>query len=72
MLINWHGYCKRLRVVVLIVTKYIQWEGLNWEKALTDNFVLAKGLNIANGEVTFKAVVEAFGLVFTASDGILY
>ena len=35
-----------------------------WKKALRDNAALLKGLNIAEGKVTYQAVAEAFGLPF--------
>jgi alanine dehydrogenase len=36
-----------------------------WKKALRDNSALLKGLNMAEGKVTYAAVAEAFGLPFT-------
>jgi alanine dehydrogenase len=36
-----------------------------WKKALCDNPALLKGLNIADGKVTYEAVADAFGLPFT-------
>jgi alanine dehydrogenase len=36
-----------------------------WKKALRDNPALLKGLNMAEGKVTYAAVAEAFGLSFT-------
>jgi alanine dehydrogenase len=35
-----------------------------WKKALHDNPALLKGLNVADGKVTYAAVAEAFGLPF--------
>src|SRR5436190_7161090 len=35
-----------------------------WKKALRDNPALLKGLNMAEGKVTYAAVAEAFGLPF--------
>jgi alanine dehydrogenase len=35
-----------------------------WKKALRDNPALLKGLNVADGKVTYAAVAEAFGLPF--------
>ncbi|PZN73003.1 MAG: alanine dehydrogenase [Candidatus Methylumidiphilus alinenensis] len=39
-----------------------------WRKALKDNAALRKGLNIANGKVTYRGVAEAFGLNYYAPD----
>ena len=36
-----------------------------WKKALRENPALLRGLNIAEGQVTYAAVAEAFGLPFT-------
>ncbi|HKW11744.1 MAG TPA: alanine dehydrogenase [Gemmatimonadaceae bacterium] len=36
-----------------------------WKKALCDNPALLKGLNMADGKVTYEAVADAFGLPFT-------
>src|SRR5438093_6028501 len=36
-----------------------------WKKALRENPALLKGLNIAEGKVTYAAVADAFGLSFT-------
>jgi alanine dehydrogenase len=36
-----------------------------WKKALRDNPALLKGLNMAEGKVTYAAVAESFGLPFT-------
>jgi alanine dehydrogenase len=36
-----------------------------WKKALRENPALLKGLNIAEGKVTYAAVADAFGLPFT-------
>ena len=35
-----------------------------WKQALTDNPALLKGLNVANGKVTYRGVAEAFGMEF--------
>ena len=35
-----------------------------WRKACKDDEALAKGLNIVEGKITFKAVAEAFGLPY--------
>ena len=39
-----------------------------WRKALKDNAALRKGLNIANGKVTYRGVAEAFGLGYYSPD----
>src|SRR5436190_2496323 len=36
-----------------------------WKRALCDNPALLKGLNMADGKVTYAAVAESFGLPFT-------
>ena len=36
-----------------------------WQKACKDDPALAKGLNIVEGKVTFKAVADVFGLPYT-------
>ena len=35
-----------------------------WEKACKDDAALAKGLNIIEGKVVFKAVADVFGLPY--------
>ena len=35
-----------------------------WQQACSDNSSLAKGLNIVEGKVTFKAVADVFGLPY--------
>jgi alanine dehydrogenase len=40
----------------------VQLANKGWKKALRDNPALLKGLNMAEGKVTYKAVAEAFGL----------
>jgi len=42
-----------------------------WKQALRDNAALKKGLNVADGQVTYAAVAEAFGLPFTPPDSYL-
>lgn len=37
-----------------------------WQQACKDDPALAKGLNIVNGKVTYKAVADVFGLPYTA------
>lgn len=36
-----------------------------WERAITENPALAKGLNTLNGQITYQGVAEAFGLPYT-------
>ncbi len=36
-----------------------------WRKACEDDAALAKGVNMVNGKVTFKAVADVFGLPYT-------
>ena len=35
-----------------------------WKKAITDDAALAKGVNILNGQCTYKAVAESLGLTY--------
>ncbi|HEY0969531.1 MAG TPA: alanine dehydrogenase [Gemmatimonadales bacterium] len=42
----------------------LQLANKGWKQALRDNAALAKGLNVAQGKVTYKAVAEAFGLQY--------
>ena len=43
----------------------LQLANKGWRRALQDNAALLKGLNVADGRVTYAAVAEAFGLEFT-------
>ncbi|HEX6632289.1 MAG TPA: alanine dehydrogenase [Gemmatimonadaceae bacterium] len=42
----------------------VQLANKGWKKALRDNPALLKGLNVAEGKVTYKAVADAFGMEF--------
>jgi alanine dehydrogenase len=42
----------------------VQLANKGWKKALRDNPALLRGLNMAEGKVTYEAVAEAFGLDF--------
>ncbi|MCX7108521.1 MAG: alanine dehydrogenase [Proteobacteria bacterium] len=42
-----------------------------WRQAIKDNAALRKGLNIADGKVTYKGVAEAFGLDYHPPEGII-
>jgi len=42
-----------------------------WQRACSDNPALAKGLNIVESNVTFKAVADVFGLPYTSPSEIL-
>ena len=42
-----------------------------WKKAVRENPSLAKGVNIVNGKITYKAVAEAFGLPYTPLEEVL-
>ncbi|MEY3098945.1 MAG: alanine dehydrogenase, partial [Actinomycetota bacterium] len=39
-----------------------------WKKALSDNSGLAKGLNVHNGQITYKAVAQAHGMASVEMD----
>jgi alanine dehydrogenase len=42
----------------------LQLANKGWKKALRENPALLKGLNVAEGKVTYKAVADAFGMEF--------
>ncbi|MEL6140224.1 MAG: alanine dehydrogenase [Bacteroidota bacterium] len=44
----------------------LQLAGKGWQKACAENAALAKGLNIINGDIVYKAVAEAFDLNYVA------
>ncbi|NCU84213.1 MAG: alanine dehydrogenase, partial [Actinobacteria bacterium] len=39
-----------------------------WKKALSENSGLAKGLNVHNGQITYKAVAQAHGMASVEMD----
>ena len=43
----------------------LQLANKGWKRALSENAALLKGLNVADGKVTYRAVAEAFGLEYT-------
>ena len=43
----------------------LQLANKGWQRALRENGALLKGLNVADGKVTYAAVAEAFGLEYT-------
>jgi alanine dehydrogenase len=45
--------------------------GKGWKKAMRENPVLLKGLNIAGDKVTFKAVADAFNLEYYPAESLL-
>lgn len=49
----------------------LQLANKGWRRALQDNAALRKGLNVADGRVTYAAVAEAFGLEFTEPGELL-
>ncbi|HLV25099.1 MAG TPA: alanine dehydrogenase [Gemmatimonadales bacterium] len=49
----------------------LQLANKGWKTALRDNAALLKGLNIAEGKVTYAAVAEAFDLPFTDPQSVL-
>ena len=49
----------------------VQIANKGWKQAVLDNKALAKGVNIADGKVTYKAVAEAHGLGYVPLDTIL-
>lgn len=44
---------------------------LGWQKALSENEALCKGLNLAEGKVTFKPLADLFHLEFTSPASLL-
>lgn len=49
----------------------LQLANKGWQQALRDNRALRQGLNVAAGQVSYRAVAEAFGLPYAAADGFL-
>ena len=49
----------------------LQLANKGWKRALAENPALLKGLNMANGKVTYRAVAESFGLDFTPPESFL-
>jgi alanine dehydrogenase len=46
----------------------LQLASKGWKRALAENAALLKGLNMADGKVTYRAVAEAFSLDFAAPE----
>ena len=46
----------------------LQISNKGWKRALNENDALAKGLNVTNGKVTYKAVADALNLEYTPWD----
>jgi alanine dehydrogenase len=42
-----------------------------WKKAAKENAALAKGVNVAAGEITYKGVAEAFGMAYSPVEKVL-
>ena len=49
----------------------VQLANKGWKQALKDNPALKKGLNMADGKVTYPGVAEAFGLELHSADALL-
>jgi alanine dehydrogenase len=49
----------------------LQLANKGWRQALKDNGTLLRGLNVAEGKVTHRAVAKAFGMQFTAPEEFL-
>ena len=49
----------------------LQLANKGWKKALQDDPALAKGLNVADGKVTFKAVADEQGLEYTPVEEVI-
>jgi len=55
-----------------VTLRYIlQLANKGWRKALMENSALKKGLNIADGRVTFKAVADTLGLEYYPTEKLL-
>ena len=42
-----------------------------WKKAMRENDEIKRGANVVNGNITYKAVAEIFGLAFVSADALL-
>lgn len=49
----------------------LQLANKGWKKACQDSLPLRKGLNIVGGKVVYQGVADAFGLDYTAVDGVI-
>lgn len=49
----------------------VQIANKGWKKACNDNVEIARGLNVVEGKITYKAVAEAFGLDYTPAADVL-
>ncbi len=49
----------------------LQLANKGWQRALQDNAALRKGLNVADGHVTYPGVADAFGFEYTAPEEML-
>ena len=61
------SYTSTLALTNATLPYAIQLAEKGWEKACAENESLAKGLNMVDGKVTFKAVAEAFDLPFSSA-----
>jgi alanine dehydrogenase len=49
----------------------VQLANKGWKQACKDNAALAKGINVANGKVTFEAVASSLGYEFHTAESVL-
>ena len=49
----------------------IQLANKGWKKALSDDKSLRLGLNVHDGQITYKAVADAFNLSYTPAEKII-
>ena len=49
----------------------VQIANKGWKQACNDNIEIARGLNVVEGKITYKAVAEAFGLDYTPAAEVL-
>lgn len=71
---NMPGAVSRTSTIALnnVTVPYgVQIANKGWKKAALDNKALAKGINVADGKVTYKAVAEAHGYTPVAIETVL-
>jgi alanine dehydrogenase len=64
-------YTSTLGLTNVTLPYVLQLADKGWKKALLDNTELLKGLNIANGEIVYQHVADAFGLGYTEVNEVL-
>lgn len=64
-------YTSTLGLTNVTLPYAVQIANKGWEKALTDDTELRKGLNIVDGKIVYKDVAEAFDMDYTPVDDVL-